>query len=353
MSDEQFRQEIQEIYQQLIVLKSYMIQLSPKQLEQVARVMEAISNALDNLQLLNEEIHTSLEASAVVESELFGQNEKESAQRQHYYDLFQFSPDACVITDANGLILEANWAIAQLLKVPQSYILNKPFAVFVAQSDRQVFRTFLNQLSQVTEVQNCELSLCPNQGEPFIVKLKVATSCDDSGFIKALQINVHDISEYKQLLTQPTQPSNQEAIPPQATNPLGILSQSLDGLRVLLVDDEADVRECISAVLESYGIQVTAVATVAAALEALETFQPDVLMSDIQMSDGNGYNLIQKLRELETKRGRRIPAAALTAYLAEDREKALAAGFESYLHKLAQPEELIEMVTQLARRASS
>jgi CheY-like chemotaxis protein len=56
---------------------------------------------------------------------------------------------------------------------------------------------------------------------------------------------------------------------------------------------------------------------------------------------------------LEAKRGWHIPAAALTAYLEEDREKALAAGFESHLHKLAQPTQLVEMVTQLAGRASS
>ncbi len=350
---EQFKQEIQEIYQQLTVLQGYMVQLSPRQLKQVAQVMKEISVALDNLQLLNEEIRTSLEASNAVEEELFGQNEQESAQRQYYYNLFQFSPDACMITDVNGLILQANWAIAKLLQVPQSYILDKPLAVFVAQSDRQTFCTFLNQLSQVTEVQHCELSLCPNQGEPFAAQLKVAISYNDSGFIKALQIGVHDISEYQQILIQPTQPANQEAIPAQATNPLGILSQSLDGLQVLLVDQQADAREWLTTVLKSRGIQVTAVETVAAALEVLETFHPDVLVSDIPMADKNGYNLIQKLRELEAQKGRHIPAAALTAYLAETQEKALAAGFELHLHKLAQPEDLIEMLAQLAGRASS
>jgi PAS domain S-box-containing protein len=353
MNDEQFKQEIQEIHQQLTILQDYMVQLSPRQLEQVAEVIRGIFAALDNLLILNEETHTSLGASAVVEEELLGQNEQESAQRQYYYDLFQFSPDACIVTDANGLILEANWAIAKLLKVPQSYLIGKQLAVFIALGDQHVFRIFLNQLSQVKEVQNCELSLCPNQGKPFVAQLKVAVSYNDSGFIKALQIGVHDISEYKRIVTQPTQPVDQQAISAQASTPLGILPQVLDGLQVLLVDDEADAREFMTAVLKSYGIQVRAVATVAAALEALNTFYPDVLVSDIRMPDENGYSLIRKLRELEAQKGRHIPSAALTAYLTEDREKALAAGFESHLHKLAQPTELVEMVARLAGRTSN
>jgi PAS domain S-box-containing protein len=172
MSDEQFRQEIQGIHQQLTVLHGYMVQLSPKQLEQVAKVMEEIFTALGNLQLLNEEMYRNFEASAVVEEELFGQNEQEIVQRQYYYNLFQFSPDACIVTDANGLILEANSAIAKLLKVPQSYLIGKPFAVFILPSDRQAFRTHLNQFSSVSDVQTWELSLCPQQGEPFTAQLR-------------------------------------------------------------------------------------------------------------------------------------------------------------------------------------
>jgi PAS domain S-box-containing protein len=207
---EQFNQKIQEIYQQLTVLQGYMVQLSPRQLKQVAQVMKEISVALDNLQLLNEEIRRSLEASVVVEEELFGQNEKESAQRQHYYDLFQFSPDACIVTDANGLILEANWAIAQLLKAPQSYLIGKPLAVFIAQSDRQMFHSFLNQLSSVSDVQTWELSMCPQQGEPFVAQFKVAVSYNDSGLIQALQIGLRDVSDYKQVVSQSCQQPSQE-----------------------------------------------------------------------------------------------------------------------------------------------
>jgi len=358
MSDTNFIEHIQFLHQQIAVLHSYMT-LSPSLQKQVIEVLEEMAAALGNLQLLYEEMQTSLEASAVVEEELFRQNQQAIAQRQHYHDLFQLSPDAYLVTDANGLILEANRAIGRLLNVPQSYLAGKPLAVYIAQSDRMSFRTLLNQLSFVNDVQNWQMNLCPRQGKPFAALLKVAIArSNDSGFIETLRIGVHDLSQYRQI-AQSAQLGVSEATPKEfrqdvkaETISLTVLPQALDGLQVLVVEDEADAREFITAVLESHGIRVTAVGTAAAALEALEQFHPDVLISDIRMPHEDGYSLIRKVRELEAKLGWHLPAAALTAYLEEDRSKALAAGFESHLHKLAQPTELIEMVTQLAGRAS-
>lgn len=352
MSDEQFRQEIQAMSQQMVVLHGYMMQLSPLLQKQVIEVIDQMAAALDNLQLIYEQMQTSLEASVVVEQELFGQNQQAIAQRQHYYDLFQFCPDAYLVTDANGVILEANGAIARMLNVPKIYLPGKPLAVFIAQGDRQYYRTVLNQLSSVSNVQNWEISLCPRHGEPLAALLKVAIARDDSGLIEALRISVHDLSEYKQVVTQPAA-LNFEDLQAQVTTRRNVLPQALDGLQVLVVDDEADVREFITAVLESHGIRVKAVESAAAALETLKQFRPDVLVSDIRMPDEDGYSLIRKVRQLEAKLGWHIPAAALTAYLEEDRAKVLAAGFESHLHKLAQPTQLTEMVARLAGRAKS
>lgn len=130
-------------------------------------------------------------------------------------------------------------------------------------------------------------------------------------------------------------------------------TDSLDGLRVLVVDDEADIREFITVVLESHGMSVKAVANAAAALEALEPFQPDVLVCDIRMPGGSGYDLIRLLRDLEAKKGGHLPAAAITAYQDEDWEESLKAGFEAHLHKFAQPSEWVEMVAQLAGQSSA
>lgn len=91
-----------------------------------------IDAALEDLQVTFEQIQTGLEAAEVVEETLL-------QQKQHYYDLFQFSPIAYLFTDANGLILEANQAIAQLLHVPHFYLVGKTLTVFVAEGDRQPF----------------------------------------------------------------------------------------------------------------------------------------------------------------------------------------------------------------------
>jgi PAS domain S-box-containing protein len=292
MSDEQFRQHIQIIYQQMAVLHSYMMQLSPLQLQNVAEVLEEMAAAFDNLQVIYEDMQTRLEAAVIVQEELLQKNQPAIAERQYYYDLFQFCPDAYLVIDVNGLILEANWAIAKLLKIPQSYLPGKPFAVFIAEGDRQAFRTLVNQLSSVSDVLNWEMSLCPRHGEPFAALLKVALARDDSGSIAALRIGVHDMSEYRQI-AQPAQLRDRQDTQAETISLAPSLPQAFDGLQVLVVDDEADAREFITAVLESHGIRVTTVATAAAALEALERFHPDVLISDIRMPDENGYSLIR------------------------------------------------------------
>lgn len=125
----------------------------------------------------------------------------------------------------------------------------------------------------------------------------------------------------------------------------------LDALRVLVVDDEADTRELLTTVLEQCGAEVTAVASVVEALNAIEQLKPDVLVSDIGMPGEDGYALIRKVRALEVERGGWIPAAALTAYArVEDRQQALEAGFQIHVVKPVEPAELVAVVANLAGR---
>lgn len=131
------------------------------------------------------------------------------------------------------------------------------------------------------------------------------------------------------------------------------LPYALDGLRVLVVDDEAGIGTFITALLELHGTEVKAVTSAAVALREIEQFQPDILLSDIRLPGSDGYDLIQQIRALEARQGRHIPAAAMTAYLDEDREKAFSAGFEAYWYKLSQPTKLIEVVVQLIEQATN
>ena len=127
---------------------------------------------------------------------------------------------------------------------------------------------------------------------------------------------------------------------------------SLEGLKVLVVDDEADTRELISEVLKDCGSEVITSRSVEEALEALEQCKPDILISDLGMPDEDGYSLISKIRALPAERGGEIPAAALTAYArAEDRMRVLRSGFQFHLPKPVDSAELIMVVASLAGRA--
>jgi CheY-like chemotaxis protein len=123
----------------------------------------------------------------------------------------------------------------------------------------------------------------------------------------------------------------------------------LEGTRVLLVEDEPDVRELMVILLERCQVQVTAVGSAAEALLALQRAVPDVLVSDIGMPGEDGYSLIRKVRALPPERGGKVPALAVTAHArAEDRRQALLAGYQMHLGKPVAPEELLLMIATLA-----
>ncbi len=126
---------------------------------------------------------------------------------------------------------------------------------------------------------------------------------------------------------------------------------TLQALRVLIVDDDADTLDVVKQLLEQAGAQVTAAGSAREALEAVERARPDVLVSDIGMPGEDGFALIRKVRGLGPGRGGDVPAAALTAYTqGEDRRKALLAGYQLYLPKPVDPLELTAAVAKLAGR---
>jgi CheY-like chemotaxis protein len=125
----------------------------------------------------------------------------------------------------------------------------------------------------------------------------------------------------------------------------------LGGVRALVVDDDADSREVVAAILAQCEVEVRTAASASEALAILTAWRPDVLVSDIEMPEANGYALIQRVRTLEPEDGGRIPAVALTAYTRiEDRLRALAAGFQMHVPKPVDPAELVTIVASLAGR---
>ena len=143
-------------------------------------------------------------------------------------------------------------------------------------------------------------------------------------------------------------------VPPVSREEAGLdEAPRLDGVRVLVVEDEADARHLLAAVLQKRGARVFMAASATEALEMLERERPDVLLSDIALQDQDGYELIRKVRTLPAERGGRIPAAALTGYgRLEDRMRALSAGFQLHAAKPVEPAELVAVVASLAGKSA-
>jgi len=137
----------------------------------------------------------------------------------------------------------------------------------------------------------------------------------------------------------------------RSTLPTFDLFDRLDGLKILVVDDEPDTREMLKAGLGQCGAEVTVAASAAEAMEAIEKSAPDLLISDIGMPDEDGYELMGRVRRLPPEAGGRIPAIALTAYArVEDRMHALRAGYQMHVPKPVELAELAAVAASLARR---
>jgi PAS domain S-box-containing protein len=140
--------------------------------------------------------------------------------------------------------------------------------------------------------------------------------------------------------------------PTAASLELPTLVTRLDGVRVLVVDDDRDALDLASAILSQAGAVVKTCSSASEALQAFPQWRPDVLVSDIEMPGEDGYALIRKIRARESERTGKTPAVALTAYgRVQDRMLALTAGFNMHVPKPVDPGELTTIIASLAARA--
>jgi len=120
------------------------------------------------------------------------------------------------------------------------------------------------------------------------------------------------------------------------------------GTKVLLVEDNDDSREMLAVLFAQSDLHITAVASAAEAIKAIEQVKPDILISDIGMPEEDGYDLIRKVRRLSPENGGHIPAIALTGYASlQDRDRALRAGYQEHLSKPVDIDELFELVKNI------
>jgi PAS domain S-box-containing protein len=187
----------------------------------------------------------------------------------------------------------------------------------------------------------------PHQGATFVVRLPLIAQASDetNDTYEANETHVSHGSHAPYTSDTPHAPEAVDQAP------------ELDGLRVLAVDNDSDARDLIKTILTQYGAVVETAGSTSQALtffERPEEWQPELLISDIEMPEADGYQLIRKLREMESRRGRRAPAIALTAYArTEDRLRSLSAGFDMHVTKPVEPMELLTIVANLTGRLSS
>jgi len=142
-------------------------------------------------------------------------------------------------------------------------------------------------------------------------------------------------------------PGARDLLPPDDS------TDRLDGLKILVVDDEIDTRDLLKQGLEYCGATVKVVSSALEALDSLKQAIPDVLISDIGMPGTDGYDFIRQVRELSSQQGGRVAAIALTAYTRiEDRLQALRAGYDMHVPKPVELTELVAVAVSLARRNS-
>jgi PAS domain S-box-containing protein len=126
---------------------------------------------------------------------------------------------------------------------------------------------------------------------------------------------------------------------------------SLDGVRVLLVEDDDDSRRLLGTMLKRHGAEVMSAASAADALNVFSQILPDLLLSDIGMPDEDGYELIRKIRALPAERGGLVPAIAVTGYATrKDRERSLSAGYQQHMAKPVEQAELVAAIASLVSR---
>ncbi|MBD2130491.1 PAS domain S-box protein [Microcoleus sp. ZQ-A2] len=210
-----FAKQIQDWCQRLAQLQQLTDEssLTPQQQEIIVTAVEGLSTAFAELQVANEELYQQHEELLVTQQALI-------AERRRYQQLFEFAPDAYLVTDANGVIQEANRAAATLLKCGQQFLVGNPLACHVAEEERRAFRNQLNQLRQVEGVQEWEVNLrSPNQ-KPLIAAVRVAAIHTWEGQLMGLRWLMRDITERKRL----------ELELRQANERLHLAANALDGI---------------------------------------------------------------------------------------------------------------------------
>jgi PAS domain S-box-containing protein len=164
---------------------------------------EILSSAYKELGTASEELQVAIEELVIQAEEMATTQVQLEAERQHYKNLYEFLPDAHLLTDVRGKILQANPASATLLNIERRFLIGKPLALFFAQQDRRIFLTKLAQLERCDSIHQWTMLLQPRNSNPFLVVMTVSPSLDCEGKLVALNWSLHDATQDKQTIKLP------------------------------------------------------------------------------------------------------------------------------------------------------
>lgn len=191
MTLEEFAQKIEHIRQRQEILSQHVCQNSSPQQDLLVQTLEELQTALEELYVAQEELFEQNEQLETTRNDL----EKE---RQRYLELFDFAPDGYLITNTEGLILEANHAAANLLKISKKFLQGKPLVNYIPQEERPTFRRQLLQLRQVERRHEWELGLQTRHGDRFCCIISATTVYDEYSNPLGWRWLLRDITARKQ-----------------------------------------------------------------------------------------------------------------------------------------------------------
>ncbi len=151
---------------------------------------DPFAEAIEELQVVNEELRAQ-------QQELFAAREQVEDEHRRYQQLFEFAPDAYLVTDRHGLIVEANRAAAEMFQIEQGFLTGKPLVVFLPEADKARLRTLLAQLQQTDRVPEWEAQVRPRRGTAFPAALTVSVERDGTGRAVSFRWLLRNISERK------------------------------------------------------------------------------------------------------------------------------------------------------------
>jgi PAS domain S-box-containing protein len=225
---DELEQRVQERTQELNIANN---QLRTEVAER-QKAQTKLESSLQELQVIEEELRNNnemlLDAQKVLDN-----------QRRRYQDLFEFAPDAYLVTDKNGQILEANQSATQLLAVSNHNLIGKPLMVFIAKADRTVFGHLLATVDNQPAMQSQEFRLKPRRGAEIIAAIRVAFAKDQEN-VATLRWNIRDITKRKQAEETIRQNALRNAVLSEVSQSLA--SSSLDEKAILDIVAEATAR---------------------------------------------------------------------------------------------------------------